>query len=225
LSDMVKLARFSFLTAGPTIVFHLPADFDETPELSSPVANPNGARSVDFLPLRRDFTDLEGYSLSRTFIDAFGRAVHVYRWPFEPAQWFLRWRLSSGSVWTHLREEDGEEMADLIVGCLTVIEEEDTHLPFVLIEAPLRRAVSSRPGYQEFASFFSPMRPEWSVTFLRPSYLSEGEIVVKPDGRQAVVRVGCPLGLEAQVVAGSDAEGARSFAESICGSVVEAATL
>lgn len=225
MTDTVKVARFSLLTAGPGVTVHLPTDFDEMPELSSPVANPNGARSVDFLPFARDFTDLEGYSLSRTLVDAFGREVHVYRWPFEPAQWFLRWPLSSGSVWTHLREEDGEAMADLIVGSLTVIEEEDTHLPFVLVEAPLRRAVSSRPGYQEFASFFTPVRPEWSVTFLRPSYLSEGEIVVKPDGRQAVVRAGCPLGLEVQVVAGSDTEAARSVAESICASVVEAAAL
>lgn len=155
-----------------------------------------------------------------TLPDRDGRIVELYKWPFDPPQWYLRWPLSAGALYTHLRDEDGEEMAEVTVRSLAVEEDLETSLPFLLPEPPLQLAVLARPGYQELATFASQEKPSWGVIFQRPGYLSEGQTVVQPgiDGDPVIVRAGAPFGMEVQVVMG-DLAAAKNALDMVLASV------
>jgi hypothetical protein len=206
--------QFSFLVGGPQLVVPMPPEFDGTPELSSPLINGVGPRSFDFVPLTRRDGAPQGYTIIQTFSDPAGRRVELYTWPYDaPPQWFLRWLVTNGSVWTHLREEDTPALAAAIVLALNVVESDETGTPFLLPNPPMRSAVSSRPGYQEFATFFSQTRPDWRVTLQRPGYLPEGEVRVLPEGVRdwILVRRGLSDGIEA-LVRGDDLQEAVDIA-------------
>lgn len=209
--------KFSFLVGGPQLLVPLPPEFNGSPELSSPLINGVGARAFDFVPSTRGDNAPTSYAIIQTLLDPAGRPVELYRWPHEdPMQWFLRWLLMNGSLWTHLREEDTPALAEVIVVALNVTESAETASPFLLPNPPLRSGVSSRPGYQEFATFFSQTRPDWRITLQRPGYLPEGEVRVLPGGIRdwVIIRRGLADGIEA-VVRGNDVDEAVDIAASM----------
>jgi hypothetical protein len=104
---------------------------------------------------------------------------------------------------THLREEDGLDRADAVVSCVSIDETGTT--PFVLIAPPLRRAVSPFPGYQEFAHARTSDRTA-QLTFLRPSFLSPGQMMSSAQNGVQLLRMGTEFGLEVQVAAPTLAE-------------------
>jgi hypothetical protein len=150
---MVEKIRFSFLTAGPTFGLDLPDDLDRLPELSAPLAGGYGARSYDFVPAAHDAGMPESRLLRKT-TDRDGRTVELYEAVGAPPQWYLRWILSNGALYTHLRDEEGPQRAQTYVASLGIVERKGLP-PFLLPERPLRRAVFAQPGYQEFAIFRS----------------------------------------------------------------------
>lgn len=193
--------EFSFMSAGPRFQLTLPAEFEPVPELNDSLANGMGARGFDYLPEGHSNGIPERYPVIETLSDRDGRQVDLYEWPFDPPQWYLRWHMTKGSLWTHLREEDGAAMAAVTIRALSILEDQTTGLPFLLLEPPLRRAVSTRPGYQELATFVSSSRPNWLLYLRRPGFVSPGKVVqsdVEPDLR--VIRVGLPSGIEVQGV-------------------------
>lgn len=212
---------FSFLVGGPRFRFSIPSDFGTLPELSSPLSNGIGGRSFDFQPTGRSNGIPEAYPVIGTLSDSEGRLVELYRWLEEPPQWFLQWHLVNGSIWTHLRVEDGVALAQTTVDALGILEDPAGGTPFLLPNPPLRSAVSGRPGYQEFATYFSSVRPDWRIALQRPGFLSPNQTRVLPaaDVRGLIaLRVGLPNGMEAQVV-GNDRPGMEDVLATISSSL------
>jgi hypothetical protein len=205
---MAKEAKFSFLTAGPRFGLVLPDDFDTLPDLSSPltIKDGSGARSFDFVARPRDRGVEEPNRLLGTLTDRDGHTVELYERLEAPLQWYLRWILSAGVVYTHLREEDGVERAEQVVASLGIAE--NGGAPFLLPERPLGRGVSTRPGYQELAVFRSS-RIGWAIELQRPGFLAKGKVVQFPEGRQVILRAGAAHGIEVTVHAGTDAGAGR----------------
>lgn len=212
---MAKRTSFSFLTAGPTFAFLLPSDFDGLPDLSSPltIKQGSGARSFDFVARSRDQGVEEPHRLLGTLTGRSGHAVELYERLASPRQWYLRWILSSGVIYTHLRDEDGVERAETIVANLGIAG--NGGAPFLLPERPLGSGVSSRPGYQELAVFRSPSRPGWAVTLQRPGFLDQGTIVRHPEGKKAIFRAGAKHGIEVVVFAEQDVSGGREVIKDV----------
>jgi hypothetical protein len=215
---------FSFLTTGPQLSFLLPDDFQSVPQLSSPLSNGVGARSFDFTPawLDRDpITDDGRLRFVTTVRSGDGHVVEVHEM-LDPWQWFLRWRLRKGSLYTHLRDQDGDgpERTGIIVGNLGVMEESESGCPFLLPEWPLASAVSAQPGYQEEALFFAPTRNDLAVTLRRPGYLPRGKSMILPDAGEEiqVLRVGVDFGIE-MLIYSSSLERARMIRDVVEGSL------
>jgi hypothetical protein len=204
---------FSFLAGGPRFELELPAYFDALPELDSPIFNGISGRSFTFLPQGRDQSVDVDSTFLRALVDAGGRTVEFYERVDPPQLWWLRWQLSTGALYTHLRSEDGVTMAEKTVGSISVVEDSDTGTPFLLPEAPLSLAASAAPGYQETAMYFSAERGEgWSVTLTRPGFVPAGSIAVAPTdntGGLVVMRAGIGQGVELTVSAGRDNEAAE----------------
>jgi hypothetical protein len=196
----VSLSRsFSFLGAGPEISIDLPPSFEGLPELSTPIANGVGARSFDFVPNHRDPGPPQGYELIRTLRGQDGVVAELYDWPYrEPLQWFLRWPLDAGSIWTHLRAEDTIAQSDVIVRSLEIAVD-GQGLPMVFPSLPMTLAVSARAGFQEIAAYFDATDPGNRITLQRPGYLSEGQSRLLPEGFRDYVLLRCGLsyGIEA----------------------------
>jgi hypothetical protein len=205
---MPKKVKFSFLTAGPRFGLALPDDFDALPDLSSPltIKDGSGARSFDFVARARDKGVEEPNRLLRRLTSRGGHTVELYERLEEPQQWYLRWLLASGVLYTHLRGEDGVERADGVVASLGISE--NGGAPFLLPEGPLGRGVSTRPGYQELAVFRSS-RAGWAIELQRPGFMAKGKIVQYPEGNQAILRAGASHGIEVIVHAATDAEAGR----------------
>jgi hypothetical protein len=202
-------ARFSFLTAGPTFRLELPDDFDALPDLSAPLMIwDQGARSFDFVAHARDHGVREPHQVLGTLKGRDGHTVEVYERFGEPPQWYLRWLLPTGSIWTHLREEDGVERADAVVANLGIVE--DGGAPFLLPEGPLRREVSTRPGYQELATFRSSSS-NWVLECQRPGYLSRGKLMRVPEAERGILRAGAGFDTEITAIVGTDAEDGRKL--------------
>lgn len=211
---------FSFLTAGPAFRLKLPDDFDLLPDLSSPLTIKNGAgrRSFDFVAHTRDRGIEEAHRVLRTLTGHEGRTVQLIERLDTPRQWYLRWILSSGSLYTHLREEDGVDRAGPIVAGLGIVENGGT--PFLLLERPLGRGVLDRPGYQELATYWSTSR-QWVVELQRPGYLAKGKVMRLPDRKRAMHRAGASFGIEVAVYSGADVEGGRQLTEAVVNSLAE----
>lgn len=217
---------FSFLTSGPPIEFSLPGDFDTLPELSSPLFNGTGGRSFDFVPAVRDEGFLEEGSLLPPLRDGENHVVELFERRVPPKQWYLRWRLGGGSVYTHLREEDGVAFAEVTVGSALVLEGGFTGTPSILPEPPLAIAVSARAGYQEEATFFSRVRGQaWAVTLRRPGFVTKGTIVELPSSESngaTYVRAGAEFGLDITVLGPSESDEPRDILENILATLREA---
>jgi hypothetical protein len=211
-------AKFSFLTAGPSLTFKLPDDFDVLPDLSSPVTigDDQGARSFDFVTHSRDQGIQEPHRVLGTLAGRDGRKIELFERIDPPQQWYLRWDLVAGALYTHLREEDGVERAETIAASLGIVE--NGGAPFLLPDRPLGRGVSSTPGYQEIAIFKSTVRA-WVVELQRPGYVSQGKIMRLPNNEQAIHRAGARGQVEVTVLSEGDAEGGRALANDVIASL------
>jgi hypothetical protein len=212
--------RFSFLTAGPAFRLKLPDDFDALPDLSSPLTIKDGAgrRSFDFVAHTRDRGIDEAHRVLGTLTGREGRTVQLYERLDSPRQWYLRWILSSGALYTHLREEDGVDRAEPIAAGLGIVENGGT--PFLLLERPLGRGVLNHPGYQELAIYWSTSR-RWVVELQRPGYLAKGKVMRLPDRERAMHRAGASFGIEVTVHSGADVEGGRQLTDAVVNSLAE----
>ena len=213
------MGRFSFMTSGPTYVLQLPPGFNEMPELSSPLLSGIGGRSFDFRPQWRGIDTGDGVALSTTVQDRDGRNVEIYQMD-DPLQWFLRWSLRVGVLFTHLREEDEFARIERLLQHLSIVEDERTGLPFLLPDPPIKSAVSAHPGYQELAAFSSIDGNSRDVHLQRPGYLAAGQVVSMPE-KPAFLRAGTRLGIEVQVVSPTQTE-SKEILEIIIQSIKEA---
>lgn len=195
---------FSFLVSGPTFRLTLPADFDPVPELNAPLYNGIGGRDFTFHPKQRDIR-AEGYVFLGAVSDRDGRSVELFERIEPPPIWWLRWPLLAGSLYTHLREEDGVEMAEVTAASISVVETADG-LPFVLPYPPLLVDMVRVNGFVEEVTYFSQQRgPMWSVTLRRPGFLLPGHVEVAPTvntGGTVLITVGIGAGAEAMILAG-----------------------
>jgi hypothetical protein len=167
-----KEFTFAFLLGGRCYSLILPDDFEALPELSSPVS----ARSFDFVRPEHDvdppdpIDSLEGRD---------GRQVEVAVLTEDPPQWSLRWELSDGALYTHVRGADGgRERAEVVASSITIRDGACGPAPEIEVHPPLE-ASASEPPYQENASFTSLQRKEWTVIIERPSRLPPGKTVVR----------------------------------------------
>lgn len=195
---MSVYSEFSFLTSGPDVGVTLPDPFSATPALSSPLISGVGARSFDFNPPPVADELIAGYTESMKYLttldDHDGRAVEVYERAQTPIHWYLLWRLASGVIATHLREEDGKDRAAVVAPNISISEDGPT--PLVLPFSPVRSGVSAVPGYAEFAQFGDS---SWGVSIVRPAFLKQGSMVVYPGADWVSVRIGASGGMEVRV--------------------------
>jgi hypothetical protein len=195
--DQAVEVGFSLMLSGPRMRTSLPEGFDKLPELSSPISAGFGARSFDFLPHGRDPGISDDYGLAWSAVDSQGNPVELFEPRGSTPQWFLKWSLSRGNLYTHLRSQDEVDQARAVIDGLTIEEEGGT--PFLLLDPPLKSAVSARVGYQETVSFVDDEPAERMATIQRPGYLRRGEMRAVPAdqaGEWAAVRAGGPHGLE-----------------------------
>lgn len=212
---------FSFLLAGPRFGLSLPGDFDGLATLSSPLANgKGGGRSFDFIPTSRDVGINDSVRQLSTVTDRDGRLVEVFERVGEPQQWYLRWPLFNGALYTHLRREDGVEMAAVTAQSLSVVEDAEGGTPSLLPNPPLHLGNMTWPGYQENARFYSSSRAGWSVMLRRPGFLADGQVVVSPNVEWMVLRAGTKYGVEVQVSTPLDTTEAREVLSMILASLV-----
>jgi hypothetical protein len=222
---MSRTISCSFLGAGPRFGFDLPDYFDQVPTLSTPLLNGLGGRSFDFVPAARDHgVPSEEGRLLRIMRGKDGHTVEVYDRPEAPPLWWLRWRLSGGYLYSHLREEDGVDKAELTAASLSIAEEEDIATPLLLPEPPLKYGASSVPGYEESVTFVAPSRgDDWSVTLQWPRSLAPGIRLTSDHsypGDQVVIRVGMDDGIELAVLSGSDRDEGMAVEALVRGSFV-----
>jgi hypothetical protein len=223
MGDQAVEVGFSLMLSGPRMRASLPAGFHQMPELSSPINSGFGARSFDFLPEGRDpGISEEDYGLARTAIDSEGHPVELYEPTGSTPQWFLRWSLSRGSLYSHLRSQDEVDQVDQVIDGLTIDEEGGT--PFLLLDPPLKSAVSARVGYQESVVFFDGDPAERIASIQRPGYLRRGEMRAVPadqTGEWSAVRGGGPQGLEVIVNSKRGRGDARGVVEMILNTLRE----
>lgn len=215
----------SFLASGPRFQLELPDYFDSLPELDSPLFNGIGGRAFSFIPTSRDQGVDDGHELLSTLEDSDGRPVDFYWRTDPPALWLLRWQLSNGALYTHLRAEDGSDMAETTVKSISLVEEADAGAPFLVIDDPLKFAASAAPGYQETAQYFSDRRGiGWAVTLQRPGFMAGGSRAKAPKahtGGLALVRAGVGYGMELTVWAGKDDEAANDIVSLVSNTLSE----
>lgn len=213
----VARVQFAFLTSGPSFEAEVPDNFGGLPLMSSPICtrgNSSFRRSFDFSPSWNGTIPSDDLKHVRDLFDRAGRKVELFKRDDPPAQWYLQWELESGCLTTHLRAEDGPDRADPIVRDLR-IDETAEGLPFLLPEGLMSRGVMARPGYEETATFRSRQPDGWTAEFLRPGYLSAGQLVTTDEGGRTVARVGLSDSIELLV---SDQSAARGIAEAIASS-------
>lgn len=214
---------FSFLTSGPTFRCELPDEFDSLPGLSSPVDNGNGGRSFSFVPAFRDDGITEPHDVTDKLMDPQGHQVDLVERLGDPQQWYLRWYLRDGSLYTHLRDTDGVAKAEETLRYVTV-DESSGSLPFLLIEPPFRSAVSGHAGYQEQARYFSAAIGNiWVLEFRRPGFLGPGTLMELPGASQTIVRAGTSFGLEIVAITDLSAKKAAEMLMSVVATLREAA--
>jgi len=206
-NDTIAATEFGFLAAGPIHNLVIPDEFDRIPELSSPVRNGIGGRSFVFKPANRDRgLDPQDNERLGSIRDRDGRDVELYRRLADPPLWRLQWRLANGSLYTHLREEDGVAMAQVTTGLVSVMDEGQT--PLIAVYPPFEYGASTLPGFQEEGRFTSDsLGPMNNITLERPGQLAPGEAYVRtrtPSDGIAVIRFGLEGGVDATVTVGSD---------------------
>jgi hypothetical protein len=214
---------FSFLTSGPAFSLELPDYFEAIPELNAPLFNGIGGRDFTFFPADRDQRADDSVFL-RPLSDRDGREVELYRRVDDPPLWWLRWPLGAGALYTHLREEDGEQLAEATVKGISLVEN-NLGVPFLLPYPPMIFDMSGPHAVEEEAAYYSKTKgPSWSVTLRRPGFVALGDRLVAPledTGGVAVVRAGLGSGVEALVIAGNDVEECFTLADVVTSSFAE----
>jgi hypothetical protein len=218
--DAIAVYNYSFLLSGPTFELELPGDFEAAPELASPLSN----RSFNFLPVTHDMgIGSDGY-LVETVAGVGGRQVAIYQLYEPPLTWFLRWPLENGALYSHHREEDGYERTHVTADHVEIVEHGSPAIPFLLPTRPVVSSVGPMPGYQEWATFHSSTRSDWSVTLARPSFMRAGDIRYNPDealeGR-VYFRAGTELDIEIGVATAKDQEGGRQLTSMVLDTLSE----
>lgn len=214
--------HFSFLASGPSFDVELPTYIDRLPELSTPLHNGIGGRSFVFIPQNRDVPP-EASSKVEDLVGGDGRPVEFYKRPGAPVLWWLRWPLTAGALYTHLREEDGVQMAQPTASAISVIEDDATGRPFITFTDPLTYAASANPGYLESVYYLSAQQGDgWGLRFQRPSFLAPTKAVTKDlTGGGVLLRLGLGDSVEAQIWAG-DASAAGDARDLLNGSFARA---
>ncbi|MDP9206484.1 MAG: hypothetical protein M3P12_13690 [Gemmatimonadota bacterium] len=152
--------------------------------------------------------------------DRDGRPVELYQRPDPPPFWWIRWQLLNGAIYSHIREEDGVEMAGVTAHSVSIVGESPGETPVVLAEAPLLVGASTQPGYQEVATYVSPLRGDpWSVSLQRPGFVPDGSQMIT-SGAPIAIRAGTPFGIEVEVVAG-DREGGLEIVSEVLKTLAE----
>jgi len=203
--------KFSFLTSGPTYRVELPGDSSRLPELSAPlcIRESGFRRSFDFAPIEFDTGPSPDLSVKGAFEGPDGLQAILYSREETPPQWYLRWELNDGALTSHLREEDGPDYGEVVVGNLFI--EQGSDGPFLLPSPPLSRGVVPQPGYEESA-VFRPTGSSWFATFLRPGYLRQNAVVSKPSKDGTSFRAGLSDDVELQLFVREESEsGARKI--------------
>ena len=211
---------FSFLGAGPRFGIMLPEDFNLVPRLASPFFVEDAARSFDFIPSHRDNGMPDDIFLgTRSGRD--DRTVEIYK-RATYTQWWLRWPLTAGALYTFLTDEDGLEKSDLVLRSISITEDA-VGAPFVLADPPVKPALTGWPGFQEHVNFSSSVR-DWSLTIRRPSLLAEGKIMKLPQDETngAVYRAGAGYRIEVIVRSAQDWGGGRDFLQVVLNSLSQA---
>lgn len=201
---------YSFLVSGPDFELDLPPDFETAPELASPLSN----RSFNFLPSGHDKGIGDDGFLVETVAGVGGRPVEIYELHEPPLTWYLRWQLENGALYTHHREEDGYDRTQVTAEHVEVVEHGSPVIPFLFPTPPVTSSVGPVPGYQEWVTFHSAERFDWSVTLARPSFMRAGDIRYNPqesaEGR-VYLRAGTGLDIEVGVAASTDESGGRDL--------------
>lgn len=103
-------------------------------------------------------------------------------------------------MYTHLREEDGEEHGERTASSVSVAESSDLRgAPFLVFSDPLEYAASAAPGSQEHAQFVSVSSVGTGLRIQRPGFLPRGRIVESPSDElrnQTLLRAGLLDGVE-----------------------------
>ena len=209
-----KEVTFSFLLEGDCYSLVLPEDFEELPELSSPVS----ARSFDFVRPEHDnpvepIDTVEGRD---------GREVEIGVLTEDPPQWSLRWELPAGALYTHVRGADGgRARAEVVASSISIRDSACGPGPEIDVHPPLQPSTAS-PPYQESASFTSLERKQWVVTIERPSRLSPAKTVVgEGDFGGFFAEKGTDAGLLVSVFVTTNEDDVRELVEMVADSLKE----
>lgn len=200
----------------------LPEGVERLPLHSAPLlVAPYGYRSYDFVPFARDAAMEDEHALVATYADRDGRRVDLFERDGTPAQWYLRWRLQLGHLYTHLRQEEGPDRASRYVASLGIAERADA-APSLLPEPPLSRGVVARPGYEEYAVFLPEGDAAWEVKVQRPGYVPNGKVMRDPMADHTTLRAGAADGLEVSVRGEGAVEDGRELVERVVASLRQA---
>jgi hypothetical protein len=234
-STEYQTVRTAFLSAGPVLNCEIPADYHPTPQLRAPVsldpADARNARECAFVPSALDNGGVARHNYERvgSLDGADGRSIELY-WQADPGQWFLRWALSSGAVYIHVRKkDDGREFVDLIAQHLHIYDV-GGGTPSILADPPLGRGVSSLPGYHEEVDFFLLEAPGFQfgvdpfpgvISLKRPGLLPSGTVYSRPSRAiRSFVRLGAPGGIEIEVGGDMASVVAKAYAQRLAVSLV-----
>lgn len=211
-----------FLMSGPPFEIEVPSSLHPVPQIVSPldITGSGTGRECAFVPAQLDqglapelfdrLDDLEGCD---------GRWVEA--WPRNDGEmWFLRWPLTAGLVYVHIRVEDGfESSAQEIVSNLHIYEDA-AGIPTVTPDAPLARMASREQGYMEVITFFETDGDhiEGSVDISRPGSLARGAETVKHSvvnpGKIDLIRGG-PGNIDIRVSGALEEDAARQINQAI----------
>lgn len=194
----------SFLTSGPQFTISVPDDLMASPFAQSPLQLPGGGRECVFTPIAAGRPTFGSHGHDEPYeVAGSSKSVWVTRRFDPPVHWFVEWRLHGGTIQTHVRDEDGYEMVELLASNVQVDDEGPSAIPTMLATPPLGNAASRRPGYQE-AIYFDDAHdePQMRLELRRPGAAGrklrsvDGAIVV--GSRAAVDIIG--HGVDGQVI-------------------------
>ncbi len=195
----------SFMMSGPPLRLSVPAEFAAAPAQAS-VVNIGGfngrvGRQIAFIPWHlspETFDQSDRYRAVET-VPAGDREVEIYQ-RVDGEQWCLLWRLASGIVMTHVRKDDGYEVARTVATKLEIFDEGEDGVT-VLASEPLRRYAERRPGYQELIQLFATTDDvvQGYIEIRRPGNLARGARSSLETSAGETLQVGLRSNLEVAV--------------------------
>jgi len=176
----MPVVESTFLTSGPPLRLRIPDGLSVAASATAPVSVPQGGgRGLNFVPTGSPVPDylaeVDHYLLEpRTSPQGF--LVRVVERRSPPLQWYVLWSLPSGTLYSHVREEDGYSFVQDLLDNLHIVESDVGVM--VLPGRPLSRGASRRPGYQERLLFTddAPGGAGRLVELLRPAPMGRGVV-------------------------------------------------